>query len=87
MRMQRGLTGWHEALQRVHGHAGDIQERRRAGLQARARATSPHGDLLPSEASCPINRDKLKSHEASRMQWGMLVVRHAACSAVASRQA
>ena len=31
----------------------------RAGLQARARSTSPRRGLLPSEASCPINRDKL----------------------------
>ena len=61
MHVQRGLKGRHEALPRGHGHAGDIQERRRAGLQARARSTSPRGDLLPSEASCPINRDKLES--------------------------
>ena len=59
MHVQRGLKGRHEALQRGHGHAGDIQDCRRAGLQARERSTSHRGGLLTSEVSCPINRDKL----------------------------
>jgi pimeloyl-ACP methyl ester carboxylesterase len=59
--VQRGLKGRHEALQRGHGHAGDIQERKRAGLQTSERSTSHRGGLLTSEASCTINRDKLNS--------------------------
>jgi hypothetical protein len=59
MRLQRGLTGWYEALQRIHGHVEDIQERGWAGLQARAWSTSHCVGLLASEASCTINRDKL----------------------------
>ena len=59
MRMQRGLKGRHEALQRVHGHAGDIQARGRVGLQASALSTSHRGGLLSSQASCIINWDKL----------------------------
>jgi 5-methylcytosine-specific restriction endonuclease McrA len=46
-------------LQLVHGHAGDIQARGRAGLQATALSTSHRVGLLASEVSCTINRDKL----------------------------
>src|SRR5690242_3381417 len=54
---QRGLTGWHEARQRVYSHTGERQERGRAGPQARAGSTSQRGGLLASEASWIINRD------------------------------
>ena len=56
---QRCLKGWNEVLHLVHSHPGERQERGRAGLQARARATGPRGGLLASEASYTINRDKL----------------------------
>ena len=56
---QRGLTGWNEALQRVHSHTDESQKRGRAGLQASARSTSQRGGLLASEASWTMNRDKL----------------------------
>src|SRR6516165_9948678 len=56
----RGLTGWHEARQRVYSHPDESQERGRAGPQARAGSTSQRGGLLASEASWTINRDKLK---------------------------
>ena len=58
--VQRGLKGCNEALPLVHSHPDESQERGRAGLQASARATSQRGDLLASEASWTINRDKLK---------------------------
>ena len=57
--MQRGLTGRHETLERVHGHAGDIQECGWAGLRASALSPSHRVGLLTSEASYTINRDKL----------------------------
>jgi hypothetical protein len=61
--LQRGLKGGNEALQLVHSHPDETQERRRAGLQARARSISQRGGLLASEASEAINRDKLKYFE------------------------
>jgi hypothetical protein len=57
--LQRGLKGCNEALQLVHSHTGDSQERGRAELQASARAIRQRGGLLASEASWTINRDKL----------------------------
>ncbi|HEY5868740.1 MAG TPA: hypothetical protein VI542_24805 [Candidatus Tectomicrobia bacterium] len=57
---QHGLTGEHEARQRIHSHTGESQERRWAGRQASLRSTSQRGALLASEASWTINRDKLK---------------------------
>ena len=57
--LQRGLTGGNEALQLIHRHPGESQERGRAGPQARAGSTSQCGGLLASEASWTINRDKL----------------------------
>jgi hypothetical protein len=33
MRLERGLEGWDEELKLVQGQAGEIQERRGAGLQ------------------------------------------------------
>ena len=57
--LQRGLKGCNGALQRVHSHIGESQERGRAELQARARALRQREGLLASEASWTINRDKL----------------------------
>ena len=57
--VQRALTGCNEALPLVHSHPDESQERGRAGLQARARATSQRGGLLASKPSWTINRDKL----------------------------
>jgi hypothetical protein len=49
--LQRGPKGGNEALQLVHSHPDDSQERGRAGLQASARSTSQRGGLLASETS------------------------------------
>jgi len=53
--LPRGLTGGNEALQRVHSHPDESQERGQAGRQARAPSTSQRGGLLASEASWTIN--------------------------------
>ena len=47
LRLQHGRKGEHEAVQLVHSHAGESQERGRAGLQARARSTSHRGASFP----------------------------------------
>ena len=57
--LQRGLKGCNGALQLVHSHIGESQERGRSDLQARARAIRQRKGLLASEASWTINRDKL----------------------------
>jgi hypothetical protein len=43
----RGLTGWHEARQRVDAHPGERQERKRAGPQACAGPPASAGASLP----------------------------------------
>ena len=58
--LQRGLKGGNEALQLVHSHTDESQERGRAGLQASARSTSQCGGLRGKEASWTVNRDKLR---------------------------
>ena len=47
LRLQHGRKGEHEALPLGHRHAGESQERGRAGLQARARSTSHRGASFP----------------------------------------
>ena len=47
LRLQHGRKGEHEAPQLVHSHAGESQERGRAGLQASARSTSHRGASFP----------------------------------------
>ena len=44
--LQYGLKGCNEALQLVHSHTGDSQERGRAELQTSARAIRQRGGLL-----------------------------------------
>ena len=44
---QRGLTGWHEARQRVYSHTGESQDCGRAGPQAGAGSTASAGASLP----------------------------------------
>jgi hypothetical protein len=49
--VERGLKGWHQLLKLVKHHAGDIQERHRAGLQ--------RGDPYTSQGACllALSRD------------------------------
>src|SRR5439155_2469042 len=61
LRQERGLKGWDEGLKRVEGHAGAIQELRRAGLQVREPWTGHGWCLLASEVQDIIKRDKLYS--------------------------
>jgi hypothetical protein len=47
LRLQHGRQGAHEALPLIHSHAGESQERGRAGLQTGAWSTSHRGASFP----------------------------------------
>jgi hypothetical protein len=68
--LQRGIKEWHEALPLVYRHTGESLAHARAGLQARARATSQRGGLRASEASWTMNRDQLTCRDLSRPAGG-----------------
>jgi hypothetical protein len=59
MRLERGLKGWDQALEFLHGETGPIQDLRRAGLEIGESSHAHRCGLLSLEAQYTLNRDEL----------------------------
>jgi hypothetical protein len=59
LRFERGLKGWDQALKRIEGETGQIEDLCRVGLDLSEPSTPHGGGLLSPEAQDTINRDEL----------------------------